>query len=255
MAPIRQGDGTTVTPKGISEVRKGDGTVIYNAIPDSVVVQYDPRTWSEGDGTLVDDVGNADLSLSGGFQSGTLSNGDPSIIGDGVDDRGTATMPGSLEGSSLTNFAVEFAVEYTSTGIETVTGVTNSGDSQVFQITLNADGQFNVDNGNILARIDDPSGNRLYVTPDTNPNLDDGNRHEVIVNVEDPANNNIEFIIDGSAVSASTGNFAEGPSSFGLWDTDWGVFARNNAGSFDGYFAGGLGMVRFHDSTISGPTI
>jgi len=39
MPPIRLGDGTTVAPKGFSEVRKGDGTILSsgNAIPDSVV--------------------------------------------------------------------------------------------------------------------------------------------------------------------------------------------------------------------------
>jgi len=40
MLPIRRGDGTGLSAKGFSEVRKGDGTVLWSAgtqIPDSVV--------------------------------------------------------------------------------------------------------------------------------------------------------------------------------------------------------------------------
>jgi len=39
MAPIRKGDGTGVAPKGISQVRTGDGRILFDgpAIPDSVL--------------------------------------------------------------------------------------------------------------------------------------------------------------------------------------------------------------------------
>ena len=39
MPPIRKGDGTPVTPKGISQIRTGDGRILFDgpAIPDSVV--------------------------------------------------------------------------------------------------------------------------------------------------------------------------------------------------------------------------
>ena len=37
MVPIRKGDGTGLAAKGYSQVRKGDGTVLWNAIPDSGV--------------------------------------------------------------------------------------------------------------------------------------------------------------------------------------------------------------------------
>ena len=41
MPPIRKGDGTPVAPKGISQVRTGDGRILFDgpAIPDSVVTR------------------------------------------------------------------------------------------------------------------------------------------------------------------------------------------------------------------------
>ena len=45
MPPIRKGDGTPVTPKGISQIRTGDGRILFDgvAIPDSVVAHYDAQ--------------------------------------------------------------------------------------------------------------------------------------------------------------------------------------------------------------------
>ena len=41
MVPIRKGDGTGLAAKGYSQVRKGDGTVLWNAIADTVVSRPD----------------------------------------------------------------------------------------------------------------------------------------------------------------------------------------------------------------------
>jgi len=67
MAPIRKGDGTGFTPKGFAGVRKGDGTILYSAIPDSVVDNFEaddadpPGIYASGE-TIVDyyrgDVGS-----------------------------------------------------------------------------------------------------------------------------------------------------------------------------------------------------
>jgi len=59
---MRKGDGTGLSAKGFSEVRKGDGTVLWNAIPDSEI-HHHPGT--EGSGTAIADVvGSADLTLN-----------------------------------------------------------------------------------------------------------------------------------------------------------------------------------------------
>ena len=45
MPPIRKGDGTPVTPKGISQIRTGDGRILFDgdAIPDSVVDNFETQ--------------------------------------------------------------------------------------------------------------------------------------------------------------------------------------------------------------------
>lgn len=71
MPPIRLGDGTTVAPKGFSEVRKGDGTILSsgNAIPDNAIAQFDASALSLTDGgsvtTWTDETGNGNDLTAG----------------------------------------------------------------------------------------------------------------------------------------------------------------------------------------------
>ena len=68
MPPIRKGDGTPVTPKGISQIRTGDGRILFDgvAIADSVVAHYDATTESSTGSisTIEDQVGDNDLDGS-----------------------------------------------------------------------------------------------------------------------------------------------------------------------------------------------
>jgi len=50
MPPIRKGDGTPVAPKGISQVRTGDGRILFEgpAIPDSVVDNFEDSSDVDG---------------------------------------------------------------------------------------------------------------------------------------------------------------------------------------------------------------
>jgi len=70
MSPMRKGDGTGLSAKGFSEVRKGDGTVLWNAIPDSGISQ-------EEDGDLSEYVG--DTSYFDTVPSPTISGSDHAI--------------------------------------------------------------------------------------------------------------------------------------------------------------------------------
>ena len=69
MPPIRKGDGTPVTPKGISQIRTGDGRILFDgvAIPDSAFEQVANRlAMSEGSGTALEDsVGDDDATIDG----------------------------------------------------------------------------------------------------------------------------------------------------------------------------------------------
>ena len=84
MVPIRQGDGTGLAAKGYSQVRKGDGTVLWNAIPDSEANQKLAHRWPLDDvnGTVEDSVGEANgsnngvTSVSGEYAGGSAGEGD-----------------------------------------------------------------------------------------------------------------------------------------------------------------------------------
>jgi len=63
MAPIRKGDGTPVDPKGISQVRTGDGRILFDApaIPDALTDHY---LHDEGSGTtLNNDIGSVNATV------------------------------------------------------------------------------------------------------------------------------------------------------------------------------------------------
>ena len=62
MPPIRKGDGTPVTPKGISQIRTGDGRILFDgpAIPDSVILQPESNDLDSANGDTSDYEINSD---------------------------------------------------------------------------------------------------------------------------------------------------------------------------------------------------
>ena len=98
MTPIRMGDGTGLSPKGMAEVRKADGTVLWSAdtIPDSGLVHhYDASELDVSDGGSVtawpDLAGDADLSGSGTYRESSPLNSQPAVELDGTDDNFSVT--------------------------------------------------------------------------------------------------------------------------------------------------------------------
>ncbi|MFP4218809.1 MAG: LamG-like jellyroll fold domain-containing protein [Salinarchaeum sp.] len=91
MAPIRRGDGTGLTPKGYTEVRKGDRTVLWSAIPDSgdLHAHWDATQLSLDDGDAVttwdDPVGDNDATGNATYRTGQIS-GNAVVRFDGTDD-------------------------------------------------------------------------------------------------------------------------------------------------------------------------
>lgn len=90
MRPARQGDGTGLSASGFSEVRKGDGTVLWSAapdIPDSVETQY--RFEDDSDTTTaLDGVGSNNATISGPTYTSNAAKGSHAIEDDGVDRSG-----------------------------------------------------------------------------------------------------------------------------------------------------------------------
>jgi hypothetical protein len=95
MVPIRQGDGTGLTPNGFAEVRKGDGTVLSSggAIPDSGDLQahYDASDKTDVSSTFPAEIG-PDLSAVGS----------PSILNNEKNGLNVAAYDGSDDGHNAT---------------------------------------------------------------------------------------------------------------------------------------------------------
>lgn len=88
MTPIRQGDGTGVTPTGISEVRTGDGRVVFtpgSAIPDSGISRWEFEDDSDAT-TALDSWGDNDGSINGATYTSNAAEGSLALSFDGVDD-------------------------------------------------------------------------------------------------------------------------------------------------------------------------
>ena len=89
MPPIRKGDGTPVAPKGISQVRTGDGRILFDgvAIPDSDIAQFEDGSLHPsftGD-TSAYEV-NSDQSISGSHSlENTQTDQDEIISTSGLD--------------------------------------------------------------------------------------------------------------------------------------------------------------------------
>jgi len=228
-----------------------------SVIPDSVVIQNYATTWTQGDGTWADDAtadGAQDMSITGDPQDGTLSDGAEALDWDGVDDYGATTLPSSLEGGGLTEFSVEATAQWTFSGSEPLFGSINNDGNQMFKLLVNLNEQFNTDNGTFMVQLFDDARNRWDFSPSSNPNLDDGNRHDISVIIDDSTTNSATVMIDGSSVSLAT-NRTENPSSFTTWDNPMFTASQNNQGSPSGYFDGPTGAFRWHDSAISQQTI
>jgi len=224
-------------------------------VPSSAVLAYDPATFTTGDSTWADQAGAAqDMSLSGNIQAATLSNGNAALSSDGVDDHGLTTFPSALEGSQLQNFAVELEIEHTSSGFNAPFSLLNSG-GQSLQLSLNFDyDAVTQTDGHIGFILMDNTGSQIRVSPTTNPNLDDGNRHTVVFDVLDSSANDVDIYIDGTAQTLVFDR-KEGPDNFVAWSADMAHFARNNSGTIDQHYPGKLGKVRWHDTDIGGPTV
>ena len=255
MPPIRKGDGTPVTPKGISQIRTGDGRILFDGVdtPDSVVLQYFATAVSGGETTWPDDNNVQNMTLSGGESDATLSDSSQALGFDGDGDHGTFPMPSELDGNNIQEFSVEFAVQYSHTDQNELFGILNNDGTQFIRARTNVDGGNNTDNGNLNFDLRDSNDNRIQMDLNAS-NLNDGNRHDISIIVNDSTTNDVDVIIDGSA---STPNFvtSDGPNSFDAWDHDMAISARNSQGTIDLNLQSDIGAIRWHETGINEQTI
>jgi len=263
--PIYTPDGSEVSeivlPDGstASQVIGPDGNVVFEAapdIPDSVVIQHTATGYSQGDSTVPDDVasdGSQDLSLNESIPEATLSDGSDSIQFDDDSQFGAVTLPSEFEGASLNSWTLEIAAQFDSTRGRW--GIANSN-GQMIRIGWNANANFNDENGQFYFELADSDDSTVQCEPSSNPNIDDGNRHDISFSVHDAANNDVDIIIDGANQTlnfAQTGN----PDNFGTWGGDMLYNAFNNlaAGGIIDYQKSNVGAVRWHNTAIGSQTI
>lgn len=134
MTPIRQGDGVGLTPNGIAEVRKGDGTVLWSAapdIPDSGISRYEFEDDTQAS-TLIDSWANNDGTLSGA----TYVNGGLSF--DGTNDFGD--IPNAAIPFSSGEWSIALRInDSTTASREAYFGIRDSGGSSVISIEHNSE--------------------------------------------------------------------------------------------------------------------
>ena len=224
----------------------------YITIPNEVVVQHTATGFSVGDSIIPNDAGqNNDLSLSGDPQETTLSDSSDAVAF-GVDDHGLFSLPPSIENDGLNQFTIELALEYTSSDDNWIAGVA-TGDQQI-NIRANTNENFNDDEGNFYFSLRDDSDNRLRCAPSSNPNLNDGNRHDITIIVNDAGNNDIDIIIDGSNVTLNFGD-NDSPSNFIDWEHNMALSADNRQGSIERNIEIDWGAWRFWEDNQESQTI
>lgn len=241
----------------IGGVRAGYLSGVKDAIPDSVVVQQFATAYSAGDSTWADDAtsdGSQGMTINGDPQDGTLSDGSESVVFDGGGDYGATDLPASLEGSGLQSFSVEYALQTTTSDFDRLGDLRNDDANQRFLVRANVDETGSGNDGYFVVQLTDDAGSSFQFAPSNNPNINDGNRHDISVIIDDSTNNNATLIIDGSSVSVTVGS-SDSPSSFTTWDHSFPTAARNLGGSVDSYLSVEIGAVRWHDTAISNQTI
>lgn len=145
MTPIRRGDGTGLDPEGFTEVRKGDGTVLWSAIdiPDSGVSRWTFDSVDLDGSDPIDVWGDNDATNNGATTgvdgtSETYDTGEAFEF-DGTDDYVSAAVPDEIQGTGDKSAALWF--RYDSQGYMLAIGTNDI--SQGFGAFVHTDDKLN----------------------------------------------------------------------------------------------------------------
>jgi len=239
MPPIRKGDGTAVAPKGVSQVRTGDGRIFFDgaAIPDSEADQKLAHRWLLDDvnGTVEDSEDDADGTNNGVTSVDGDYAGDSAGEGDGNDNYIETTD----WFKDRTTFAVAFSAKTTASDA-TVMGVT---DVTPQEFLVQFGGSYTASSGQLGLVLGGGSGvNRWHMDDAYN----DGQIYRFVINRD---GDDVDFYVDGSSVSSSQPR-DEGGDSTDINNNVW-LFARNNEGSIDDPFDGVIDDICFYGDTLT----
>ena len=238
-----------MAPFGAS--RAGLMSVAEDDIPDSVVYQYDARTY-DGSDTWTDDVGNQNMTIVGSPTKSTLSDGSDSISGDGVDDAGRGPKVPNIIGDG--EFTIEFAFQADINEGDFLRWGTQTGAGDRFSFREHA-GDTGGDSGSMEFQMADSDGNRFFIDPQDNVSLFDGTRHDITWIIKDLNNNDAEIIIDGQDPGVNVG-FGESPHPNNFPNEDMGFWGVWDGSSFTEFWDDlEFGAIRIHDEAILEQTI
>ena len=226
-----------------------DGSEV-SAIPDSLVLQYAATNVSGGDTTWSDDNEVADMTLTGGETDTTVD--DVEALGfDGTDDHGNIDLPSDFEGDGLNEFTVEFSISTTTSDNGRVFEQRNNDENQDLGFIMNSGP---TGTGGFLWVFDDDNGDRFRFGPDSDPNLNDGERHDISIIIEDAVNHEATVIIDESEIGIDVTD-SDSPNSFTTWDNEMGIAARNDGGSMNNHLEVDVLAMRWYSEAIEDQTI
>ena len=240
MPPIRKGDGTPVTAKGISQIRTGDGRILFDgpAPPDGVVYHWDVDNFAD---PWEDDVQNRTMSISG------LSLSEGLVSSDGVDDFGSANVG---DFGSILDSQMSLGVSISTTDSQgAILGVREDG--LRLGLSVGDDAALTPNDasaGEVAFRVSDENGDIQDAYSD-GTTVDDGQKHDILITKSGNEFDDVDIRIDGSLVNTNF-VFDENPSNFVDFEEDMAFFAANNNGSLRDYIECGVERFTFYNEYL-----
>jgi len=217
-----------------------------NAIPDSVVHQYDfVADWSQGATSVPDGIGSADMSLTGDPVDATIG-GESGAEGDGTDGYGSADGPQTIPQNQ--SMAIAFTYQASGLGgLDTYMGSEDGSTTNRLRIYTGQSGTA----GDI--QIDLSDGNDNFLRVYTNNQYDDGTPHAVVINKTGNNASDISIYVDDMTTPVSdTDALNEAFDNTAYSNTQaLAAWAWSASGSIQDYINSIYGVLEFNSAEYS----
>lgn len=192
-----------VAHKDAGDQRRGQQNYPYvegvgSTIPDSVIYQHTAETFSTGDGTWADQVGLANMSMTGDPQSVALGGGD-GVEGDGTDDTGSAPTQ-DLPTNETWGVAFTFSLASISS-LSAFWGVSDGGaGSNRFTLFSGSTGTA----GDIELDLRDANDINGMIRKRTDNTYDDATPRAVVINKSGNSATDVDFYVSDMTTPTAT---------------------------------------------------
>ena len=188
-----------------------DGEEI-SAIPDSAVYYWPFR--ERDNNTVVELAQNDDATSSGTTNISNDWFDGYAESGDGTDNEINIGKLPEFWPDELNDgeFSIRFTIETTTTDSGCPIGTTGEND-QLLLPRLNIDGTGTSEDGNLEFIIRDDNSDEFRIGFDSPPGVNDGNKHRIVLAVDNLQNGDARFAFDGDEKDTTIGD-DDGPSNF-----------------------------------------